>query len=417
MTPPADGDSNGKLPLFRPEVARRRANAWLGEISLARPFKTRWLLAGTAAFVVAVLAFLALSSHTERVRVRGELVPTAGIAELASPFDGIVSAVFVAEGATVAAGEPVAKVVAPRHTRDGNAQLALERLVDERRKELQSAIDAAAQRHQLQLQAQAGQRSWLEEERAALGATRDTADRRVDLAERMLRRIEKLHADGSVSTLEFNRYEVELLEAKSVADGVRRQQSALGRQVDALGQQGLELTRLYASELASLRGQLSSLEREAAERRARTEDVLVAPFVGRISLQALRPGQRVRTGDPLASVVPEGAELQAEFLVPARLVGRLRSGDPAELGHDAFPYQLYGLQHGVVSAVAESPVPGSSPPQFRVAVTLDRQYLERDGRRYSLRPGMTLEADIALEADSLLGRVFAPLRTLAREAP
>jgi len=140
---------------------------------------------------------------------------------------------------------------------------------------------------------------------------------------------------------------------------------------------------------------------------ARSEDryALSAPVSGRVVSLIARQGQTVDPRSAIATIIPTGAELVAELLVPSRSAGFIASEQPVRVLYDAFPYQKHGFYKGSVSSVSQTVIaPSELPyafnfqqPIFLVTVKLERQNVEINDVQYDLRAGMTLTADIILE--------------------
>src|SRR4051794_30013980 len=85
--------------LFRSEVLAERQTPLLGKI-LLEPRTSQTLLVGiSVALGVAVLAFLIFGSYARKARLGGVLVPVHGIARIVAPQAGVVTDIFVLEGA------------------------------------------------------------------------------------------------------------------------------------------------------------------------------------------------------------------------------------------------------------------------------------------------------------------------------
>jgi membrane fusion protein (multidrug efflux system) len=107
-----------------------------------------------------------------------------------------------------------------------------------------------------------------------------------------------------------------------------------------------DVTRL-AGDMTTAAATVERLAHEIERRRVR------APMAGQLGEVAeLRIGSVVREGDRLAAVVPRGdLQVVADFLPPSAL-GRIRSGQPARLRLQGFPWMQYGSLAARVSRVA-----------------------------------------------------------------
>ncbi|HEX8124720.1 MAG TPA: HlyD family efflux transporter periplasmic adaptor subunit [Allosphingosinicella sp.] len=189
------------------------------------------------------------------------------------------------------------------------------------------------------------------------------------------------------------------------------------------------------SEIAEIRAQMMQLptEREdrTAELRLRTADleqrvteaqrsksyVLRAPVSGRVSGLQAHVGQVAAVDVPLLSIVPQGAELEAQLLVPTRSAGFIGEEQEVRLMYDVFPYQRFGLHGGrvrTVARVAMTPDQVRAPirveePVYAVRVKIAAQSIHAYGRSVALQPGMSLKAGILLEEQSILDWLLSPL--------
>src|SRR3954449_1704430 len=93
--------------LFRSEVLAERQTPLLGKV-LLEPRASQSLLVGiSVALGFAVLAFLMFGSYARKARLSGVLVPTHGLARIVAPQAGVVTDIFVGEGAKVRKGTPL----------------------------------------------------------------------------------------------------------------------------------------------------------------------------------------------------------------------------------------------------------------------------------------------------------------------
>ncbi|HET7300323.1 MAG TPA: HlyD family efflux transporter periplasmic adaptor subunit, partial [Oleiagrimonas sp.] len=147
--------------------------------------------------------------------------------------------------------------------------------------------------------------------------------------------------------------------------------------------------------------------------------VLRAPSAGMVSTLLAKAGQHVLTGQSLLSIVPRGATLQAQLLVPSRAVGFIEPGSRVVLRYQAYPYQKFGQQYGRVASISRSALgpaeiaaltgQRATQPLYRINVRLDHQAIVAYGHAQALKPGMALSADILMERRSLLEWAFEPL--------
>ena len=405
-------------PLFRPEVVQARRQDWLGRISLAQPMPV-WVGAVFALLAAGAVACLLLfGEYAHRSRVGGQLVPDLGVSTVVAPTSGMVGRMTVEEGASVARDQALVRIDLPRVAASGaDAHTGIGRGLDDR--ESSSAQLAQAQLAQLAVQEQ-GQRRQLAMLRTELGQVRAgiaTRDAQVRLGRETADRYREVAASGYVSVVQVRQQEQAMLEMLNARQVLERQATALAREIAGLEQALAGLPAQREAIEATARREHALLAQERYRHEADGGVLVKAPLAGLVAHRFVEPGQAVQAGQPLLSLLPEGARLQAQLQVPSRAIGFIRPGDRVRLRYQAYPFQKFGHQGGRVARIsrsAVSPVAGapSSEPHYRILVALDRQDVLAYGRPEPLRPGMLLEADILGERRKLHEWLLEPLYSL-----
>lgn len=180
----------------------------------------------------------------------------------------------------------------------------------------------------------------------------------------------------------------------------------------------------HSARMAELRSRLAELRVQRTDIEARAVFAVKAPVEGVVAALDAAPGATVSAGTPVVTIVPDGAELEAHLFIPSRAVGFVEPGQRVLLKYAAFPYQQFGLQLGEVKELSDAPllptetsIPVSlTEPAYRATVRLNEQTVFAYSRSHDLQSGMLLEADLELEARSLLRWILDPLYTLRRGA-
>ncbi len=405
-------------PLFRPEVVQARRQDWLGRISLAQPMPV-WVGAVFALLAAAAVACLLLfGEYAHRSRVVGQLVPDLGVSTVVAPTPGMVGRMTVEEGASVARDQALVRIDLPRVAASGaDAHTVIGRGLDDR--DSSSAQLAQAQLAQLAVQEQ-GQRRQLAMLRTELGQVRAgiaTRDAQVRLGRETADRYREVAASGYVSVVQVRQQEQAMLEMLNGRQVLERQATALAREIAGLEQALAGLPAQREAIEATARREHALLAQERYRHEADGGVLVKAPLAGLVAHRFVEPGQAVQAGQPLLSLLPEGARLQAQLQVPSRAIGFIRPGDRVRLRYQAYPFQKFGHQGGRVARISRSAVPPvagapSSEPHYRILVALDRQDVLAYGRPEPLRPGMLLEADILGERRKLHEWLLEPLYSL-----
>ncbi|MCA9541462.1 MAG: HlyD family efflux transporter periplasmic adaptor subunit, partial [Myxococcales bacterium] len=140
-----------------------------------------------------------------------------------------------------------------------------------------------------------------------------------------------------------------------------------------------------------------------------------APIAGVVHALTVRsPGEVVEAGAVLGQVVPTGGPLEVEVLIPAARIAEVHAGQHARLKLDAFPYADYGALGGEVAFIAPDStraLAADQPVGFRVRIA---PRPEGRWQTTSLRPGMTLTAELVGRRERLGWFLLRPVRSTAR---
>jgi membrane fusion protein len=242
----------------------------------------------------------------------------------------------------------------------------------------------------------------------------------------MLGRIKPLATKGFVSGLQIQQQEAAVLDAQVQYKALTRQELDVRQQLDATQRQLAQLPLDDTSKRNDIERQLASINQSIAENEMQRSVVLRAPRDGVISAVLAKEGQMASAGQPLLSILPAGSILQAQLLVPSRAIGFIDPGRRVVMRYQAFSYQKFGQQYGRVTDVSRSALSPSDvaillgqqyqqqEPLYRVQVALDSQQVMAYGKPESVKPGMTLDADILMDRRRLIEWVFEPLYGMAR---
>jgi HlyD family secretion protein len=142
-------------------------------------------------------------------------------------------------------------------------------------------------------------------------------------------------------------------------------------------------------------------------------------------------GSVLQPGAVLMTLVPTNEPMQAEVWVTHDDAGFVAAGQPARVKVATYPFQKYGMLEGAVKRISpdasdaadarsdrragagEGPQAGSG---YRTLVSLGVPYLEAEGRRYLLQPGMQVTAEINLGTRTVLEYVLSPVQRTLHEA-
>jgi membrane fusion protein len=393
--------------LFREEVFRARSNQWLGELSLLHPLPIGKVLVAALLAITALLIFMGLITYRQHVRVSGEISPQQGVMTLHASNDGIIRGLAVHEGQSVRRGQAIARLSVEHEISSGDLHSIEARILDFRKGSIDESLSNLKIKRKETLSALQQRKRLLESELAVLSKQAQNATERVRIATDSLERIRLLRENRLVSVIDESRAEAELLAMKSALNDIQRQTIAVARQIGEIEADARLTESDSEDQKASLQRQLLEVDADMARNLGRSEQIFASPVAGTIAGLLVNENQPVSAKSALVSIIPAGATMQAELMVPSAAVGLISPGQNVYLSCDAYPYQQFGKVRGKIRKVSLSSLPREQETgSFRVLVELERQYLERDDAKYPLRPGMSVQAEISVGKTGFLADLF-----------
>jgi len=339
-------------PLEHQEVRYRAAPLWPRALMAA--------IGGTVGFG---FVFACVARIDEVVTATGELQAMGAERPIKAPVAGVVSELPVKEGALVQPGQVVLQFDPEVNNK------RLRSLEDQQRLERRRLNDQ--------------ERAFLERQRslaAKLGSLRAT----LATERQILKRVEPLAQQGGIQIVQFLQQKNRLQELGAEI----AQTEANRREVQS---EALKARQESLKELANLERQLAETQKASAY------ESLRAPVKGRVfDLIPASAGYAAASGETLLKIVPEGS-LEAKVFLTNADVGFVKPQMAAQVRVDAFPFTQFGDIPGVLKAVGEEVLPADQQnpqPRFPAYIRLERQYLERKGKRFPLRSGQSVSVNL-----------------------
>ncbi|HJR22828.1 MAG TPA: HlyD family type I secretion periplasmic adaptor subunit, partial [Dongiaceae bacterium] len=186
------------------------------------------------------------------------------------------------------------------------------------------------------------------------------------------------------------------------------------------------------SELDKVRAQASELNAELAKSQQRvSQNVLLAPIDGTVQQLAVHTiGGVVTPAESLLAIVPADDSLVVEAAVQNRDVGFISEGQTVRVKVEAFNFTLYGLIEGKVLSVTRDAVQpstenkaksnnqnegdsaaadGQSGPVYMARIALDQDWMMTENGKVELTPGMAVTAEIQTGERRLISYLLSPL--------
>jgi hemolysin D len=238
------------------------------------------------------------------------------------------------------------------------------------------------------------------------------------------------------SKLDWYQINQQLIEQKhEIGVLAHRREAAEAAQRALREQRAAEATQYQMailSELDKVRAQASELGAELAKSQQRvSQNVLLAPIDGTVQQLAVHTiGGVVTPAESLLAIVPHDDSLVVEAAVQNRDVGFISEGQTVRIKVEAFNFTLYGLIEGKVLSVTRDAVQqsndnknkgnsqnegdpaateGQSGPVYMARIALDQDWMMTENGKVELTPGMAVTAEIQTGTRRLISYLLSPL--------
>jgi adhesin transport system membrane fusion protein len=255
-------------------------------------------------------------------------------------------------------------------------------------------------------------------------ANSDRLTKNLDVSDQETKLVEAMVKKGLMARTEQIRVEREQTELRGqlnlAGETIKKAKSAITEAQLQVEELGLQLQQEALDDLTQALADLSVVDetiRGATDKVARTD--IRSPVDGIVNTLELNTvGAFVQPGAVVAGIVPTSETLLVEARVSPRDVAFIRPDQEALIKVTAYDFSIFGGIEGKVSNItADSLVDQKTgEPYYQVRVSTDKSTLERDGKAYSIIPGMICSVDIKTGRKTILTYLLKPINKAREEA-
>ena len=132
----------------------------------------------------------------------------------------------------------------------------------------------------------------------------------------------------------------------------------------------------------------------------KSKTLIKSPVTGRIfESKKLNKDYFAQNGELLLKLIPDTL-LEAKVFIPNSQIGLLRENMKVDVRVDAFPFTTYGDVKGKIKSIAEeSKTISQNDPNFyfETIISLEKQFIEKDNKKYFLKAGESISANIKIK--------------------
>lgn len=245
--------------------------------------------------------------------------------------------------------------------------------------------------------------------------------------------VSDLRKEGYISKIEILDKQRDRIKAetnlKSQAGAIKSLGARISEAQEKIGQIKSAYRQKLITEQIALQKQADQLEQDWLKQEYRNNQMeLKASEDGFVKdLATNTEGSVVPAGTVLMTLVPVNEPMQAEVFIDNKDIGFISAGQEAKIKITSYQFQKYGMIDAAVERISAdasergdaSPMDGNGGGRstgYRTVLNLSQQFLEYNGERFSLRPGMRISAEIKMGTRSVIDYIMSPIQKTVSEA-
>jgi adhesin transport system membrane fusion protein len=402
-------------------------------------------------FFVGVIIWAALSNVDELARGNGKVIPSEKIQTLQNLDGGVISHILVKEGEHVTKGQPLMKIDTTRfkaqleenrHAYWSNLVKAVRLNAEYKlnpRKEIIDLEFSDVLKHNAEkfinnellifgariaefksaldiLETQLGQKV---QELVELEGKKEQLEESRDLTLEEMDTIKKLVKSGAKSKIELITIKKTLNtimgDIKATELSIPRADLAIKEAKNKIHEKLNNFKSEAVTELQDVNEEIKKLESILISERDKLDKTIIKSSVnGIIKLININTiGGVVKSGMDLIEIVPDSDVLLIEAKIDPKDIAFINPSLKAIVKITAYDFSIYGGLDGKITEIsADSIVDEKSKDQktyYKIVIKTDKNYLEKDGEKLPIIPGMIASVDIVTGQKSILDFVLKPI--------
>jgi membrane fusion protein len=409
--------------LFREQAVEHQKDGLHGEVLILPSMSHTWMTVIVLLWICALFTWLFTSSYARQETVTGWLEPPTGIVRVYSDNStGKIKQVLVKEGQKVSKGQPLVIINGDRVLANGDN---LETLLLDEYQQQQQLLDKQLLRnaviYDVRLKDINQQINASEQDLDRLDEQIATVNQRHSILKARVKNSLLMNEKGHISDIEYETKVEQELAVRSELQSLLRSQVNQQNRIAQLKTQLEIMPQEHQDSLAQVKSSLSDIAQRIAQLHGQRAHIVKASRDGIVTNLQIKQGQQATTTNPLMSLVPDNADIEARLLIPVRAAGFVKVGQDIDIRYDAFPYQKFGLYSGQVRSISSSILlPNEinslqlqiNEPVYLVRAELTQKAVTAYGLDMALKSGMTFSADIKLADRTLIEWLLEPIFSL-----
>lgn len=404
-----------------------------------------------ATFFTGALTWAYWAQIDELARGQGKVIPSAKIQTIQSLDGGIISEILIKEGTFIKKGEPLMKIDTTRFkaSLDENRN-ALEDLIASKirlKAEMNVNIFKKAPKlvfnnkkldkypEIIEIQKYIFQTRFAElntsikilkiqkkqkkQELVELKSKKKQLNRSLQLIKEEMKTIEKLVQRKALSNIDFiaikKEYNNILGDYTATSLAIPRSEFAVVESENKIEEKINMFKSTAAKELQKVSTEMKRYESKViSEKDKLDKTVILSPVDGIIKLINFNTiGGVVKSGIDLIEIVPNSEVLLVEAKIDPKDIAFINPSQKAIVKITAYDFSIYGGLDGKIVEISADSIKDKESKDgktyYKVVIQTNQNYLEKDGKKFSIIPGMVASVDIVTGQKSILDFILKPI--------
>jgi len=426
-------------------------NSLYGHTNARSSKRANWAFLIIIVFVVSVIAWAYVSEIDEIARGDGKVIPSSKIQKVQNLDGGIISDILVKEGDNVKKGAILMKIDSTRYqaSLEGNKQeyisllavkvrLETEVLINTKKripklKFPKEVLDNNAQYEKFEIQlfnnrvkelkialkVLKNQHAQKVQELSEIRAMKNQLSRTLKLIKEQRVTMKKLARAGIKSKFDVLNVEKEYNKAFGDLDAailsIPRSKLAIREAENKITEKVQNFRTVAATELQKIISEIKKFESKlVADEDILAKTEIISPVDGTIKqINKNTIGGVVSSGMDLIEIVPNSNTLLVEAKINPKDIAFINPNLKAVIKITAYDFGIYGGLEGKITEIsADSIIDEESQERqsyYRIVVKTDKNYLERNGIKLPIIPGMIASVDIITGKKTILDFLLKPI--------
>lgn len=383
-----------------------------GGVIIAITYSQRVIIIFSMIIFFIVILFISFADYTQKRIIPGVVFPDKGIVSIKSRQSGILSAIYKKNGEHVTCGDKLLTIDASSSTHffinnEKKYLQIISRLKEINNKESQDNIKTLRSKIQSTERQIAKTRNNIINMRSQI----ELLDLMIKELEESFNKAQSAYKRKYVSEIEMSNMEINLLEKKMQRQSLYNEMTSTEENIINLNDELNDYTnrvkniqRENEKDNAQLLMQMYGISSE-------TESVLRTPVSGDVAEFSKNIGNYVNAGETILKIIPQGSINHIVAFISPAFIGEIKKGATVILKYNSYPYQQFGVEHGIISDISKLPLQpeevyttfGLKTEKESFLITIK---ITSHQKEISIIPGMSLEIEVPTKKAPIIQWIF-----------